>query len=81
MNFGLVRGICGSLIRPDGDGDVRSRTGSRPDLNFLVDSSAQNANRTLFAEAETVLRLYQFWLDRRRFGRLVFLLFPLRCWR
>ena len=35
MNFGLVRGICGSLIRPDGDGDVRSRTGSSQISTFL----------------------------------------------
>jgi hypothetical protein len=28
----LVRGICGSLIRPDGDGALRSRTGCGPDL-------------------------------------------------
>jgi hypothetical protein len=32
LSFRLVRGICGSLIRPNGNEDLRSCTDCRPDL-------------------------------------------------
>src|SRR5262249_57882710 len=34
LSCSLVREICGSLTHPDGDGDLWSRTGCRPDLTI-----------------------------------------------
>jgi hypothetical protein len=34
LHFRLVRGICGSLIRPEAPGSFRSLTGCRPDLTL-----------------------------------------------
>src|SRR5262245_49435687 len=45
LHKSLVRGICGSLIRPDSDGDLRSRTGCRPDLTIGRFSSKRPLSR------------------------------------